>query len=193
MCRLLSPACLPILSLCQLSAGAAPLLLQGAAECIVWPAWWRPSEHTSLPLCALQSLLPPDIVDQQRIRAQLTTALNLMNAAAESSTLPAGQRWAAIDEATEVARANAAAQMGPAAAPVAPTAAKFVADGEAAAAAMTLRQLVEAFAAESDVQLLPKAGQTHEGLQVMTGIQLGNESFLAPLTEAPCSEWPPGA
>ncbi len=123
--------------------------------------------------CVLQSLLPPDIIDQQRIRAQLTTALNLMNAAAESSTLPAGQRWAAIDEATEAAHANSAAHMGPAAAPMAPTAAKFVADGEAAAAAMTLRQLVEAFAAESDVQLLPKAGQTHEGLQVMTCMQLG--------------------
>ena len=150
----------------------------------MWPALWIPSKHNASPLCALQSLLPPDIVDQQRIRAQLTTALNLMNAAAESSTLPAGQRWAAIDEATEAARANAAAEMGPTAAPVAPTAAKFVADGEAAAAAMTLRQLVEAFAAESDVELLPKAGQTHEGLQVMIGMQVGTQSLPAPLTEA---------
>ena len=96
----------------------------------MWPALWIPSKHNASPLCALQSLLPPDIVDQQRIRAQLTTALNLMNAAAESSTLPAGQRWAAIDEATEAARANAAAEMGPTTAPVAPTAAKFVADGD---------------------------------------------------------------
>lgn len=48
---------------------------------------------------------------------------------------------------------------------------------------LTLRQLVESFAAENDVQLLPKAGQLEEGLQVRTAT-----SFLfvaqAALTQA---------
>ena len=49
---------------------------------------------------------------------------------------------------------------------------------------LTLRQLVESFAAENDVQLLPKAGQLEEGLQVCTAT-----SFLfvaqAALTQKP--------
>ncbi len=36
----------------------------------------------------------------------------------------------------------------------------------AAAEELTLRQLVESYAAENDIQLLPKAGQLEEGLQV---------------------------
>lgn len=36
----------------------------------------------------------------------------------------------------------------------------------AAAEDLTLRQLVESYAADNDIQLLPKAGQLEEGLQV---------------------------
>ena len=37
---------------------------------------------------------------------------------------------------------------------------------------LTLRQLVESYAAENDIQLLPKAGQLEEGLQVCMQILL---------------------
>lgn len=37
---------------------------------------------------------------------------------------------------------------------------------ESAAAELTLRQLVERFASDSDVEFLPKAGRSHAGLQV---------------------------
>ena len=51
--------------------------------------------------------------------------------------------------------------------PAAPLAHQYT----AAAEELTLRQLVETFAAENDIQLLPKAGQMEDGLQVLSHAQ----------------------
>ena len=51
--------------------------------------------------------------------------------------------------------------------PTAPVAHQYT----AAAEELTLRQLVETYAAENDIQLLPKAGQMEDGLQVLSHVQ----------------------
>lgn len=110
----------------------------------------------------LQSLFPQDVFDQERIRAQFNSALNSMNHAVDGRSVPAWQQ------------AHMEGQ--PQAAPAQPSSyGAFAAPGPAvqmpgqymaAEEDLTLRQLVESYAAENDIQLLPKAGQLEEGLQV---------------------------
>lgn len=111
----------------------------------------------------LQSLFPPDLAENDRIRAQLTSALNLMNHAVEGRSLPAWQH-AHMEAQPQAGPPDASGGYGGYAAPgpAAPVAHQYT----AAAEELTLRQLVETYAAENDIQLLPKAGQMEEGLQV---------------------------
>jgi len=122
----------------------------------------REKPQHQMVLACLQSLFPQDLVDHERIRAQFTSALNSMNHAVEGRSVPAWQQ------------AHMEAQ--PQAAPGQPSSySAYAAPGPAMQAPgqympaeedLTLRQLVESFAAENDIQLLPKAGQLEEGLQV---------------------------
>ena len=111
----------------------------------------------------LQSLFPPDLAENDRIRAQLTSALNLMNHAVEGRSLPAWQH-AHMEAQPQAGPPDASGIYGGYAGtvPTAPVAHQYT----AAAEELTLRQLVETYAAENDIQLLPKAGQMEEGLQV---------------------------
>ena len=110
----------------------------------------------------LQSLFPQDLVDHEQIRAQFTLALS-MNHAVEGRSVPAWQQ-AHEPHATSSQSSSYNAYAAPAAAP----GPALHAPGQYMAAAedLTLRQLVESYAAENDIQLLPKAGQMEEGLQV---------------------------
>lgn len=113
----------------------------------------------------MQSLFPPDLAENERMRAQLTTALNLMNHAVEGRSLPAWQQ-AHMDAQPSTGPQDASSYGGYAApGPAAPLAHQYT----AAAEELTLRQLVESYAADNDIQLLPKAGQMEEGLQVCFG------------------------
>ncbi len=122
----------------------------------------REKPQHQMVLACLQSLFPQDLVDHERIRAQFTSALNSMNHAVEGRSVPAWQQ------------AHMEAQ--PQAAPGQPSSySAYAAPGPAMQAPgqympaeedLTLRQLVESFAAENDIQLLPKVGQLEEGLQV---------------------------
>ena len=112
-------------------------------------------------MSCLQSLFPQDLVDQERIRAQFNSALNSMNHAVDGRSMPAWQQ------------AHMEGQ--PQAAPAQPSYGAYAAPGAAvqmpgqymsAEEELTLRQLVESYAADNDIQLLPKAGQLEEGLQV---------------------------
>ena len=91
--------------------------------------------------------------DHERVRAQLTAALNAMNGAADASGAAPG----------------AAAPPYAAYGDYGPAGAAYVepspGTGAAAAAEPSLRQLVEQYAADAGVAFLPKAGRRHEGLQ----------------------------
>ncbi|EFN58159.1 hypothetical protein CHLNCDRAFT_50559 [Chlorella variabilis] len=98
-----------------------------------------------------KSLFPQDLLDHERIRAQLSAALNLMNSAVDGGPPPSS--WTAP---------QVAAGGGPAAPPLPPTLPTPHYD----ASDLTLRQLVEQYAEETGVAFLPKPGRTHEGLQM---------------------------
>ncbi|PRW56706.1 septin and tuftelin-interacting 1-like protein 1 [Chlorella sorokiniana] len=99
-----------------------------------------------------KSLFPQDLLDQERIRAQLSAALNMMNSSVDGGPPPSS--WTAPQP--PPAAGYGAAPAAPAAAPV----------PHYDASDLTLRQLVEQFAEEAGVAFLPKPGRTHEGLQM---------------------------
>ncbi|KAI7842892.1 hypothetical protein COHA_003404 [Chlorella ohadii] len=101
-----------------------------------------------------KSLFPQDLLDQERIRAQLSAALNMMNSSVDGGPPPSS--WTAPQPPQPAAGAYGAAPVPPAAAPV----------PHYDASDLTLRQLVEQFAEEAGVAFLPKPGRTHEGLQM---------------------------
>ena len=98
-----------------------------------------------------------------------------MNHAADGRSMPAWQQ-AHMDAQPQAGLPQASGYGGYAApGPTAPAAHQY----KAAAEELTLRQLVESFAADNDIQLLPKAGQMEEGLQV--GCNIGLALSLARL------------
>jgi hypothetical protein len=101
---------------------------------------------------AAQALLPAEVRDHERVRLQLTAALNAMNGAADA---PGGAAAAAPPYGGYGDYAGASAGH----------AEPSPGTGAAAAAEPSLRQLVEQFAADAGVAFLPKAGRRHEGLQ----------------------------
>lgn len=110
---------------------------------------------------SLQSLFPQDLVDHERIRAQFNSALNSMNHAVDGRAVPAWQQ-AHMEAQPQAAPAQPATYSAYAASGAAQMSGQYM----AAAEDLTLRQLVESYAADNDIQLLPKAGQLEEGLQV---------------------------
>lgn len=115
-----------------------------------------------------KALLPAELQSNERVRHQLTTALDMMNQSLEGTPIvQAGAREnlsylrAAEQRLYEMAQqphgtayANLQKQH----------ATTHVENGSAAE--MSLKEVVEAFAQENDVQFLPKLGRTYEGLQV---------------------------
>jgi len=103
--------------------------------------------------CAAQALLPAEVRDHERVRLQLTAALNAMNGAADA---PGG---------AAAAPAPYGGGYGDFAGAGAGRAEPSPGTGAAAAAEPSLRQLGEQFAADAGAAFLPKAGRRHEGLQ----------------------------
>lgn len=136
-----------------------------------FPAWHRVLQHwlANTPdfnevtrwYMGWKSLFPQDLVDHERIRAQFNSALNSMNHAVDGRAVPAWQQ-AHMEAQPQAAPAQPATYSAYAASGAAQMSGQYM----AAAEDLTLRQLVESYAADNDIQLLPKAGQLEEGLQV---------------------------
>lgn len=137
-----------------------------------FPAWHRVLHHwlSSQPdfeevtrwYLGWKSLFPQDLVDHERIRAQFTSALNSMNHAVEGRSVPAWQQ-AHMETQSHIAPGQSSSYSAyTAPGPTMQAPGQYMPAEED----LTLRQLVESFAAENDIQLLPKAGQLEEGLQV---------------------------
>ncbi|KAK9812190.1 hypothetical protein WJX73_003418 [Symbiochloris irregularis] len=161
-------------------AAWAPLLPQSqlvaALESYFFPQWHAVLHHwlshqpdydqvTSWYL-GWKAMIPKEVQDHERIRLQLNAALNAMNSTMDGTPLaPAYSAYAN-------APMNAAAAQQPAPAPTGLAASRWATGGGArvgnapSAAEPTFRQLVERFAEDSGVELLPKAGRRQDGLQV---------------------------
>eukprot|EP00898_Chlorokybus_atmophyticus_P006958 jgi/Chlat1/7263/Chrsp58S06898 len=116
-----------------------------------------------------KSLFPVDLQAHERIRAQFTMALDMMNQAVSGVALtqPGAIEHVSYLRATEQRRMEAqqAAPPPPRSQPVAPSTAADAGSYQAAHE-MSFKELVEHFAQQNDVQFLPKVGRWHEGLQV---------------------------
>eukprot|EP00887_Chlorella_sp_A99_P006127 scaffold22.g6127.t1 len=111
-----------------------------------------------------KALFPEELLDHERMRAQMAAALNAMNAAADGR--PLGPAWAAAPPPPGAVPAYAAAAGGAGGARAAPAAPRPAPAFDASR--LSLRELVEGFAEEAGVEFLPKLGRTHEGLQQPT-------------------------
>ncbi len=101
----------------------------------------------------LQSIIPEELQDHERIRPQLNGALDMINTA---STGQIPQQYVPRPHQQAYAQATYGAGMaygGPATA-------------NGGSAELSLRQLVEKYAAEQNIEFMPKVGRTHNGLQV---------------------------
>ncbi len=103
-----------------------------------------------------KSLLPPELLANERIRHQLNIALEMMNQALEGAPIvQAGTREnLSFLQATEHRSFQT------------PRYSAAHGQQQQQAAEMSLKEVVEAYAQDNDVQFLPKPGRTHEGLQV---------------------------
>lgn len=115
----------------------------------------------------MQAQLPAEVAGNERIQAQLAAALALIDASMEGAALPS---YAAPPAATADAYA-AAARAGP----------SFSRWGGGtvaqATAEPTLRQMVELYAEQNDLDFVPKAGRRHEGLQVAPSLLSSSECY----------------
>jgi tuftelin-interacting protein 11 len=105
---------------------------------------------------AWKGLIPDEVLDTERIRAQMTAALDVMNAAVDGRAVP--PMWTPAP----AAAAQAAAQLAVPPAPPRPA-------GAAAfdASRLSLRELVEEFAAETGAEFLPRVPpRDHDGFRV---------------------------
>lgn len=109
-----------------------------------WFAGWR-------------GMIPQDVLDQERIRAQLAAALNAIN------TARAGGR---LQPPRPAAAAAPSAAAGPSVETSRWATASAAAAEEAAGEELSFRELVEHFAAEHGIAFLPKAGRLQDGLPV---------------------------
>ncbi len=111
---------------------------------------------------------PPAILDHDRVRRQFNAALDLMNNAVEGGGLGPGGDFAAAAASAAVGGrwgmpepSEASTTGGRAGAPAAVAPSHW-----APAAELTLKDLVQRFAEESDVEFMPKIGRFQDGLQV---------------------------
>ncbi|XP_024404039.1 septin and tuftelin-interacting protein 1 homolog 1 [Physcomitrium patens] len=121
-----------------------------------------------------KSLLPSELVANEKIRHHLSSALDLINQGMEATpSIPQATREkltylrVAEQRILELSQ-QAHSQQGHGATYVQPQKqhAALDMDENDSGAEMTLKEVAEAFAQENDVQFIPKPGRMHEGLQV---------------------------
>uniref|UniRef100_A0A383VX19 G-patch domain-containing protein n=1 Tax=Tetradesmus obliquus TaxID=3088 RepID=A0A383VX19_TETOB len=110
-----------------------------------------------------KGLFPQELLDHPRVRAGFSTALNMMNSAADGQPLPAAAAAASAAGPVPSWRAeiNGAGMDQPAAAAKAPRGAGAAAVGEP-----SFKDLVARYAEEQGLDFVPRAGRLHDGLQV---------------------------
>ena len=107
---------------------------------------------------ALQAQLPREVQGHERIASQLSGAMALVEAAIDNRALPAYTYAPGTDAYAAAASASV---------PLGPSASRWGGGTVAQASAEpTLRQMVELYAEQSDLDFLPKAGRREQGLQV---------------------------
>lgn len=114
-----------------------------------------------------KALFPEEVLDTEKVRAQMALALNAMNTAVEGKPLP--PTWTHPQQAQQAVPGSTSPQQHPTLEETYGAPHDHAAAAAAAAAAaeeLSLRELVERFAEEVGVEFLPKPGRTHEGLQV---------------------------
>lgn len=121
-----------------------------------------------------KSQLTPELLANERIRRQLQVALDMMDQAVEGMpVVQPGARenvsYLRVTEKRQFENQQQAAAAAAAAAYAQQHASVYVGvahENGAGAAEMSLKEVVESFAEQNDVQFLPKVGRMHEGLQV---------------------------
>lgn len=122
-----------------------------------------------------KSLLTPELLANEKVRWHLQSALDMMDQAVEGMPVvqPGARENVSYLRVTEKRQFENQQQAAAAAAAVAAYSQQhssvyggLARDNGAAPAEMTLKEVVEAFAEQNDVQFLPKVGRLHEGFQV---------------------------
>jgi tuftelin-interacting protein 11 len=103
-----------------------------------------------------KGMFPQDLLDHPRVRAGFSTALNMMNSAADGQPLPAAAPAAAGPVPSW--RAELGGDQ--------PAAVKPLRGAGAAAAEPSFKDLVARYAEEQGLEFVPRAGRLHDGLQV---------------------------
>lgn len=116
-----------------------------------------------------KSLFPQDLLDHERVRSLFNYALNLMNSAVDGAPLPAYNVQPQVPSTGTT----------PASSHAAPTTSRW----HAPTSELTLKDLVQQFAEENNIEFLPKYGRVQDGLPVWSfgGISVvmeGNQSMV---------------
>lgn len=112
-----------------------------------------------------KSLFPQDLLDHERVRAQMGAALNLMNTAVDHRGPAAAGMGAVGGAAGWAGGAPLPPEPEPPLPPPLPPKQAQQQQPAFDPSSLSLRQLVEHYAAEAGVEFLPKPGRTHEGMQ----------------------------
>lgn len=122
-----------------------------------------------------KSLVPEELLAQERVRQQLNVALDMMNQAVEGTPVvqPGAREHVSYLRSTEHQAFLAGAAGGGAGGgtkkegkPGGAPAVDVEMEGGPSAGEMSLREVLEMFAQQHDVKFLPKPGRVHEGLPV---------------------------
>ncbi|XP_024360505.1 septin and tuftelin-interacting protein 1 homolog 1 [Physcomitrium patens] len=114
-----------------------------------------------------KSLLPTELLANDKIRHQLSIALDLINQGIEATpSIPQAVRDKLTYLRAAEHRLHNISQQVHSAPSVQPPKQHAVHMDESDSPEMTLKEVTEAFAQENDVQFMPKPGRMHEGLQV---------------------------
>jgi hypothetical protein len=114
-------------------------------------------------VCALQAQLPREVQGHERITAQLSGGMALIEAAIDNRALPLYTMPGSRDAYS--AAAAAAATQGPASS-------RWGGGAGQATAEPTLRQMVEVYAEQNNIDFVPKSGRREQGLQVGPSSQI---------------------
>lgn len=114
-----------------------------------------------------KSLLPPELLANERIRRQLNTGLDMMNQAVVGAPVAQPGVRENLSHLRESEQQQFKAHLQKQHAPGTASARQRAAGlDQLGVPDMSLKEVVEAFAQDNDVQFVPKVGRTHEGLQV---------------------------
>ncbi|GLJ45206.1 hypothetical protein SUGI_0951530 [Cryptomeria japonica] len=120
-----------------------------------------------------KGLFRPELLANERIRSQLNVALEMMNQAVEGMTVeqPGARENVSYLRVTEQRQFEALQQQQAAAAYAQQQASTSLGSGihlnnSMGAPQLSLKEVIETYAQEHDIQFFPKVGRTHDGLQV---------------------------